>query len=75
MTEHSHLHWQLKAEGFFTHNYLRKGVGCIGSCCSEGGEESGSAGSFDCVNHSLLWPTQMRGLSERTDEHKYIIHS
>jgi len=59
---------------FLCYDYLREGVSSIGSCRSEGGEESSSAGCFNCVDHSLLRLTQMRSLSEGADEHEYIIH-
>lgn len=59
---------------FLSNDYLRESVGSIGSRCSERGEESGSASCFNCVDHTLLWLTQVRGLSEDADEYKYIIH-
>lgn len=55
--------------------HLWEGVCSICCCCCEGREERGSACCLYCVNHTLHWTSQVGWLSERTDEHKHVIHT
>lgn len=56
------------------YDYLREGVGSVGSCSGEGGEESRTAGGFDSIDHAASGLSQVWSLSEGADEHKHVIH-
>lgn len=68
-------HFSKKKRKMLLDQYLREGIGCIGSCCGERSEEGGTTCRLHSMEYTLLSSYNMSCLSESTDKYKHIIHA